>query len=123
MRRQFQFTRRNTLYDHQCDHYVCSYNNSPSSCPIDHPKWAKGGCTTRLPSGPGSRVRHQIDRDSDLYKAVYRQRTATERINALAKDLGIERPHLRNQQSITNHNTLIYVLLNLRALRRIVDGE
>lgn len=120
MRLQFQFMRRNTLYEHQCDHYVCPCKGSASSCPIDHPKWARGGCTTRLPSGPGSRVRHQIDRQSEPYKVLYRQRTATERINALAKELGIERPHLRNQVSITNHNTLIYVLLNLRALRRIL---
>ena len=41
------------------------------------------------------------------------------RINSLAKDLGIERPYLRSQRSITNSNTLIYVLLNLRALGRI----
>ena len=64
-------------------------------------------------------MRHQIDRESDLYHAIYDQRTATERINAQAKELGIERPHLRNQQSITNQNTLIYVVLNLRGLRRI----
>ena len=50
---------------------------------------------------------------------VYKQRTATERINAQAVALGIERPHLRNQQAIANQNTLIYVLINLRALRRL----
>ncbi len=37
----------------------------------------------------------------------------------LAKELGIERPKLRNQRAITNQNTLIYVLLNLRLLQRI----
>ena len=46
-------------------------------------------------------------------------RTATERINSLAVELGIERPKLRNQRAISNLNTLIYVLLNLRAWRRI----
>ena len=54
-----------------------------------------------------------------LYKRIYDQRTATERINSLATDLGIERPYLRNQQAITNQNTFIYVLLNLRALHRV----
>jgi hypothetical protein len=34
-------------------------------------------------------------------------------------DLGIERPKLRNGQAIANLNTLIYVLINLRALQRI----
>ena len=33
--------------------------------------------------------------------------------------MGIERPHLRRQSAIVNHNTLIYVLINLRALQRI----
>lgn len=35
-----------------------------------------------------------------------------ERINSQALDLGIERPKLRNQRSIANQNTLIYVLIN-----------
>lgn len=122
MHLQFQFTRRTTLYEHECDHYICPYKGSDVSCPINHVRWAKGGCTTRLPSGPGSRLRHQIDRKSDLYRTIYDQRTATERINSQAKALGIERPYLRNQQSITNQNTLIYVLINLRALRRITNN-
>ncbi len=67
----------------------------------------------------GARLRHQIDRDSQLYQEIYRQRTATERINSQAKELGIERPKLRNGQAIANLNTLIYVLLNLRALHRV----
>ena len=41
------------------------------------------------------------------------------RINALAKELGIERPKLRNGAAIANQNTLICVLLNLRALQRV----
>jgi len=56
---------------------------------------------------------------SEAYKDAYRQRTATERINSQAVALGIERPHLRNGRAITNRNTLIYVLINLRFLQRI----
>jgi len=33
--------------------------------------------------------------------------------------LGIEWPKLRNKCSITNQNTLIYILINMRALKRI----
>jgi hypothetical protein len=33
--------------------------------------------------------------------------------------LGIERPHLRNGAAITNQNTLIYLLINLRFLQRL----
>ena len=67
----------------------------------------------------GARLRYQLDRESDLYKEVYRQRTATERVNSQAVELGIERPKLRNGVSIANHNTLTYVLINLHALKRI----
>jgi hypothetical protein len=120
MRLKYTFTSRATNVEHQRDHYVCPLVGLAGAvCPTDHPRWAKGGCTQRLPSSAGARLRHQIDRESDLYHAIYDQRTATERINAQAKELGIERPHLRNQQSITNQNTLIYVVLNLRGLRRI----
>lgn len=37
--------------------------------------------------------------------------------------LGIERPKLRNQQAIANFNTLTYVLINLRAMQRILDAD
>ncbi len=74
---------------------------------------------TTMATSIGARLRHQIDRDSQLYQEIYRQRTATERINSQAKELGIERPKLRNGQAIANLNTLIYVLLNLRALHRV----
>jgi hypothetical protein len=90
-----------------------------SACPIDHPHWDKGGCETRLVLNVGARIRYQLDREGDAYKQVYKQRTATERINAQAKALGIERPKLRNQCSISNANTLIYIIINLRAIQRV----
>jgi len=42
-----------------------------------------------------------------------------EGINSQAVALGIERPKLRRQSAIINQNTLLYVLINLRALQRI----
>ena len=76
-------------------------------------------CSATLAASPGSRLRYQLDRSSPDYQAVYAQRTAAERINAQAVALGIERPRLRNRRSITNLNTLIYLLINLHALRRL----
>ena len=76
-----------------------------------------------MPTSIGARIRYQLDRDSQAYKNVYKQRTATERINSQAVALGIERPHLRNQQAIANHNTLIYLLINLRFLQRIQNRQ
>ena len=92
-----------------------------NACPIQHKKWAKGGCSTHLAATSGSRIRHQLDRESEKYKTVYAQRTAVERIFSQAKALGIERPKLRNQQSIVNQNTLIYLLINLRTMQRVLN--
>jgi hypothetical protein len=66
----------------------------------------------------GNLLRWRLDRHSEDYKALYAQRTATERINSQAKALGIERPRQRRLAPIARRNTLIYILINLRALRR-----
>ena len=120
---KFTFTdRTRALIDHERGKYVCPLlhpETNGKTCPVDHDRWEKGGCTADMPTSIGTRIRYQLDRDSDLYEDVYNQRTATERINSQAKGLGIERPHLRNQQAIANQNTLIYILINLRTLDRI----
>lgn len=66
-----------------------------------------------------TRLRYSLDRQSQGYKDVYNQRSATERINSQAVSLGIERPHLRNSNAIANLNTLTYALINLRLLHRV----
>ncbi len=112
--------RAKCLVPHRCGRYGCPVAGNEAGCPVDHPNWAKqGGCITTLPTSPGCRVRHELDRESAEYKALYRQRTATERINAQAVELGIERPKLRNGRAIANQCTLIYALINLRALGRV----
>jgi hypothetical protein len=113
---------RTDLSSHGYCRHACSLHyptETSEPCPINHKQWAKGGCTTTMATSVGARLRYQIDRDSDAYDRVYKQRTATERINAQAVALGIERPKLRNGAAITNQNTLIYVLINLRALQRM----
>ena len=114
--------RKGVLVPHQKGRYACPLffpQPTGQACPIDDPHAAKGGCITSLATSVGARIRHQLDRDSEAYKNVYRQRTATERINSQAVALGIERPKLRNGQAIANLNTLTYVLINLRALQRV----
>ena len=117
-----RFRNRRGLVPHHQIRYGCPLllpQPTGQSCPIVHKKWSKGGCVTTLVDSPGARIRHQLDRDSSAYKQVYNQRSAVERINARAVHLGIERPKLRNRRSITNQNTLIYILLNLQALHRV----
>lgn len=91
----------------------------PTSCPINHQRFAKNGCTAQMPTSIGARLRYSLDRHSDNYKRIYDQRSAVERINSQAVALGIERPHIRNGHAIANLNTLTYILINLRFLQRL----
>lgn len=118
------------LVPHEIGRYACPLlfpEVTGEDCPIDHPNWQRTGkeqgCLTTLPTSVGTRARHELDRNSPAYQQLYNQRSACERINSQAVALGIERPHLRNQHAITNQNTLIYVLINLRALQRAKEKK
>jgi hypothetical protein len=119
----FTFTDRTScLIEHERGKYGCPlFYPLPTgqSCPVKHKNALKKGCTAMMPTSPGARLRYSLERDSETYKAIYRQRTAVERINSQALALGIERPHIRNGNAITNINTLIYTLINLRMFQRL----
>ena len=120
------FVSRTSYVHHRKNRYICPLlfpEKVANSCPVGHKKWDEGGCISTIPSGNGSRIRYQLDRESDEYKKVYDQRTAVERIFSQAVALGIERPKLRNQQAIANYNTLIYIVINLRAMAHMVEQE
>lgn len=85
----------------------------------DHAQFAKGrGCVKDPNWEKGGLMRALLDRASPLYHAVYTQRTCCERINSQAQALGIERPKVRNGRSVANLNTLIYLIINVRALQK-----
>lgn len=120
------FLCHSTAVEHRRGRYACpllcpkpTAVASAPACPIADPHFDKGGCVVTMPVSIGARIRYQLDRECDDFKKRYNQRTTDERINAQALELGIERPKLRNQAAITNQNTLIYVLINLRGLQRI----
>lgn len=116
--------RTRAIISHERGKYACPLlfpQPSGQTCPKQHKQWAKGGCSVDIPTSIGTRLRYTIDRESEAYKTVYKQRTAVERINSQAKALGIERPYLRSGSAIANQNTLIYILINLRFLQRIRD--
>jgi hypothetical protein len=98
-------------------------------CPLLHPErtgetcnheqFKKGkGCVKDINIEAGGMMRVTLDRTTPLYKTIYNQRTSVERINSQAKAQGIERPKVRNGHSVKNLNTLIYVIINVRALQR-----
>lgn len=116
------FINRSAFIEHECQRWTCPLLHpepTAEQCPIHLAKWDEGGCKSTIASSIGARLRHQIDRESEVYRSFYQQRTAVERIFSQAVQLGIERPKLRNRQSITNLNTLIYVLINLRLIERL----
>ncbi len=85
----------------------------------DHPQFLKEkGCVKDLNWELGGQMRVTLDRQSPLYKAIYAQRTSTERINSQSKALGIKRPKVRNLDSVRTLNTLTYLVINARALQR-----
>ena len=91
----------------------------PTGATCDHEQFLKGkGCQKDPNWEAGGLLRVTLDRGSPLYKGIYNQRTCCERINSQAKELGIERPKVRNIHSVRNLNTLIYLVINVRALKR-----
>jgi hypothetical protein len=120
---QSTFTNRTSLVQHQRGRYGCPLlfpEPTTEFCPVVHPKWPDGGCQLVMPTAVGARIRYQLDRESEAYQAIYNQRTAVERLFSQAVTLGIERPKLRNRQAIANLNTLICILINLRAMARVL---
>jgi hypothetical protein len=123
----FTYTDRTvTIIEHERGKYVCPFfaenvKNKfiKQSCPVHHKRARKGGCTVAMPTSIGARLRYSLDRQSPIYKEIYNQRSATERINSQAVALGIERPHFRNGNAIANFNTLTYALINLHLFQRL----
>ncbi len=90
------------------------------TCRIQHPQFVKGvGCVKYRNLELGAQLRVELDRHSEEYDTAYDDRTAAERINSQAKAFGIERPKLRRLRSIRNQNTLIYIVINLKAIQRV----
>jgi len=90
------------LVPHRCGSYACPLRypeQTADRCPVNHKNWTKKGCITTLPLSPGTRIRHQLDRKGDAYKQVYKQRTASERVNSQAVALGTRAPALQVQVS------------------------
>ena len=111
-------------YDHSYGYRARRFR-CPLLCPeptgqgCDHEQFAKGkGCQKDPNWELGGLQRVLLDRTGPLYHAIYTQRTCCERINSQAKELGIERPKVHNARSVAHLNTLIYLVINVRALQR-----
>ena len=76
------------------------------------------GAIRKMIVEPGHLMRLRLDRHAEPYRSLYKQRTATERVNSQANALGIGHPRQRRFQAIARRNTLCYIVINLRALGR-----
>ncbi len=112
---QFQHTK-----GYRAQRYRCPLlYPTPTGQTCDHEQFRKHkGCVKDINLEAGGLMRVTLDRESPLYKLIYNRRTSCERINSLAKNLGIERPKARNIRSIRTLNTLIYLTLNIKALQK-----
>lgn len=92
------------------------------TCRIQHQQFVKGiGCVKYRNLELGAQLRVELDRQSEEYDKAYDDRTAAERINSQSKEFGIERPALRRISGVRNWNTLIYIVINAKALQRVRD--
>jgi hypothetical protein len=107
-------------YGYRAQRFRCPLlhpQSTGASC--DHAQFLKGkGCVKDVNWEAGALMRVTLDRTSPLYNALYNQRTSAERINSQAKELGIEHPKVHNMRSVQNLNTLIYLIINVRALQK-----
>jgi len=92
-----------------------------------HEQFLKGkGCVKDVNWELGGIQRVTLDRESPLYKAIYTQRTRLVSASiARPRNWGTLRPKVRNGRSVANLNTLIYLVINVRAIKRtqsINDG-
>jgi hypothetical protein len=117
MQPKFEFNHTN---GYRAQRYACPLlypERTGQDC--DHEQFKKGkGCVKDMNIEKGGIMRVTLDRTSPLYKTVYNQRTCCERMNSQAKALGIENPKGRNIHSVRNLNTLTYLIINVRALKR-----
>ena len=115
----FDHTRGFTAQTERCP-LLFGKPSENETCRRQHPQFRKGvGCIKQLNRELGARMRIELDRSSPEYKREYAWRTTDERIFSQAKEWGIERPRQRNIASIRNRNTLIYIIINANALKRV----
>ena len=83
----------NHTYGYRAQRFQCPLlfpKKTGETC--SHEQFAKGkGCVKEVNWEKGGIQRVTLDRESPLYKAVYRQRTSTERGNSQSKADGLER--------------------------------
>jgi hypothetical protein len=89
------------------------------SCPIHHKAFHKNGCYRYLNLDDQDQLRFKMHRDSQDYNTTFAQRTSVEQaFSAIKEPYDIERPKVRNLNSVKNIYTLAAILNNVRILQK-----
>ena len=95
------------------------------ACPFNQIHYFNGkknrGCTRYITIGTDYRA--SINSDSPYFKRIYSLRTESERYNARWKNLDLEKPSVRNINSVSNLNTIGHICMLSTALASIKDKE
>jgi hypothetical protein len=113
--REFRHERGFRARDHHCPLLRPTRTGEPCA----QPQFATGGCHKIINLEPGGLMRATLDRTSDAYQTIYRQRTCAERIYAQLKAHGLDRPKVRRLAGVCRLNTLTAIIINLGVLARL----
>lgn len=103
-------------------HWRKSFQQRYLFCPIAHPKFfEQKGCNVLIRETPT--IRSRIPYGSDLFKSVYRKRTAIERSYSRLLTLTLQDPTVRGLQAVQNHCTIAHIATLLIALTASRLGE
>ena len=91
-------------------------------CPIGHPKYLEQkGCNVLIRLTPS--IRTQIPYGSNLFKDIYRKRTAIERSYSRLLAITMQHPTVRGLRANSNHCTIAHIATLLVALTAARMGE
>ncbi len=114
------------------DYPLCRCNGQemqPKSCWIEAThrlqRFVCPDCQTirNMTMEPGNIFRWRLDRQADLFKQLYQQRTAIDRLNSRAEALNIDQPRQRTARPSAPRHTLIFCVLNRRLLRHYHERQ
>lgn len=104
------------------DHHCPLLRPQRTGAVCDEAQFASGGGHKVINLEPGGQMRINLDRTSDAYRAIYRQRTCTERIYSQAKARGLGRPKVRRLAGVQRLATLTAIVINLGVLERLATS-
>jgi len=97
--------------------FVCPITHSQSfankhghSCPVNHPKFSKGGCDAYVRVDKSYRI-DAISPNSEYSKKIYKMRSGDEREFSRLLSFYMQQPILTGLNAVANHCTLAHITI------------